>query len=125
VTAVGVAGQGRRCPARLQSRAGLTTLANFYFEFGKLEGSTACAFRYVLQQVTPFLPFFDPGWIDYKFDHLMHFVLETLFVRLILSARIDSPLLIRLVGCHAESFSNEQGQELDNNLMTSYNDLAQ
>ena len=55
----------------------------------------------------------------------MQFVLETLFVRLISSARIDVPLLIRLDGCHAESFSNEQGQELDINLITCYNDLAQ
>ncbi len=34
-------------------------------------------------------------------------------------------LLIQLDGCHAESFSNEQGQELDNNLTTCYNDLEQ
>jgi hypothetical protein len=32
---------------------------------------------------------------------------------LILSARIDATLLIRLDGCHAKTFSNEQGQELD------------
>jgi hypothetical protein len=35
---------------------------------------------------------------------------------LILSARIDATLLIRLDGCHAKTFSNEQGPELDVNL---------
>ncbi len=38
-------------------------------------------------------------------------------VRSILSARIDATLLIRLDGCHAKTFSNEQGQELDINLI--------
>jgi hypothetical protein len=55
----------------------------------------------------------------------MHFVSKILFVRLIFSARFDAPLLIRLDVCHAESFSNEQGQELDNNHITSYNDISQ
>ena len=41
------------------------------------------------------------------------------------SARFDAPLLIRLDVCHAESFSNEQGQELDNDHITSYNDISQ
>ena len=54
----------------------------------------------------------------------MHLVSEISFVRLKLS-RIDAPQLIRLDGCHAESFSNEQGQELDINLTTCYNDLEQ
>jgi hypothetical protein len=53
----------------------------------------------------------------------MHFVSEIQFVWLIFFSRIDAPLLIRLDGCHAESFSNEQGQELDINLTTCYNDL--
>ncbi len=55
----------------------------------------------------------------------MHFVFEKLFVRLILSARIDALLLIRLDGCLAESSSNEQGQELDINLITCYYNLVQ
>jgi hypothetical protein len=42
----------------------------------------------------------------------MHFVLETLFTRLISSASIDAPLLILPDGCCAESFSNEQGLSL-------------
>ena len=42
--------------------------------------------------------------------------------RFLLNAEFGSevwgaPLLIRLDGCHAELFSNEQGQELDINLM--------
>jgi hypothetical protein len=82
----------------------------------------------VLQQVTPSRHFFDPGCIDYKCDHLMHFVLEHLFVRLILFARMISrmavPLLILVDGCHAESLSNEQGQELHKNLITCYNGMA-
>jgi hypothetical protein len=55
----------------------------------------------------------------------MHFLSKISFVRLILSSRIDAPSLIRLDGCHVESFSNEQGQELDMNLTTCYNDLEQ
>ena len=55
----------------------------------------------------------------------MHFVSKILFVLLIFPARFDVPLLIRLDVCHAESFSNEQGQELDNNHITSFNDIAQ
>ena len=55
----------------------------------------------------------------------MHLVSEISFVRLMLSSRIDAPQLIRLDGCHAESFSNEQGQELDINLTTCYSDLEQ
>ena len=93
------------------------------------EESTPRGFRMVMQQVTPSRHFFDPGCIDYKCDHLMHFVLEHLFVRLILFARMISrmaaPLLILLDGCHAESLSNEQGQELHKNLITCYNDMAQ
>ena len=58
-----------------------------------------------------------------------NFVLEHLFVRLILFARMISrmaaPLLILVDGCHAESLSNEQGQELHKNLITCYNDMAQ
>ncbi len=54
----------------------------------------------------------------------MHFVLETLFVRLISSASINAPPLIQLVGCSDESFSNEQGQ-LDTNLITRYFNLVQ
>ena len=45
---------------QLESRAGLTTLAN-------LKGQLPAML--VLQQLTPFLPFFDPGWIDCKCDH--------------------------------------------------------
>jgi hypothetical protein len=42
-------------------------------------------------------------------------------------ARIAAPQLIRFDGCHhdAESLSNEQGQERDINLATSYNHPAQ
>ena len=44
-----------RAGAGQQSRAGLTTLLNFYF--GKVEETI----RLFLQPVTSFLPFFDPG----------------------------------------------------------------
>ena len=59
----------------------------------------------------------------------MHFVLENLFVQLILFAkmisRMAAPLLMLLDGCHAESLSNEQGHQLDMNLIICYNDMAQ
>ena len=58
-----------------------------------------------------FLLSFDPGWIDCTCDHQICFFSETLFVRLISSSSIDA-LLILLHGCHAESFSNKQEQEV-------------
>ena len=51
---------GRRAGAGLvQSRAGWTTLVNFYFEFGKVEESSASMLISIgSAEPTPFLPFF-------------------------------------------------------------------
>ena len=46
---------------QLESRAGLKTLGNF------CEGSAAS--KLVVQQLTPFHPFFYQGWIDCKCNH--------------------------------------------------------
>ena len=97
----------------LQSRPGLTTLDNFIF-LGKLEEAAHCMRVSIFVQRSRknlFLLSFDPGWIDCTCDHQIYFFSETLFVRLISSSSIDA-LLILLHGCHAESFSNKQGQEL-------------
>ena len=59
-----------------------------------------------------FLPLIQDGSIINVITRCISF--NKLFVRLILSARIDAPLLTSdLTTYHAESFSNEQGHELD------------
>ena len=63
VTVVGL--RRARAGAGLQSRAGWTTLVNFYFEFGKVEESGASMLISIGSAVlTPFLPF-----VYYKCEH--------------------------------------------------------